>query len=195
MSDPLPAPWDAFLAEIDDRLQRPIELHCLGGFVLLVRFGLPRPTYDVDFIAGVPKDTALELVDLAGKGTALASKHRLYVDLVTVGEFPEDYEEHLIDLATPSLHRLRLRTLAPHDLILAKLTRNSPKDHYDVRFLAEKGQLDATVLEARYREHLRPYLLTTERHDLTLSIWLETIREVEQQRDACRTKDDGDRER
>jgi hypothetical protein len=198
MTDALPAPWDAFLTEIDASLQRAIELHCLGGFVLHARFDLPRPTYDVDFIVAIPNDAPLQLVALAGKGTPLAKKHNLYLDKVNLGFYPDDYEDRLTDLATPQFHSLKLRAMEPHDLVLAKLNRNSPKDQYDVRFLAEKGQLEASVLEARYREHLRPYLLTTERHDLTLSIWMETIREVEQQRDAFRTnqrREKGDSER
>ena len=184
MTDSLPAPWTRFLVDVDATLDRPVEIHCLGGFVLLVRFGLPRPTFDVDFIVGIPTDAPSHLIDLAGKGTPLAREHGLYLDKVNIGFYPDDYEDRLIDLVTPELHHLKLRALEPHDLILAKITRNSLKDAHDVRFLAEKGQLDASLLETRYREHLRPYLLTTERHDLTLSIWLETIREVEREQAA-----------
>ncbi len=43
----LPPPWDTFLAEVDARLSQPVEIHCLGGFVLHVMFGLPRPTADI----------------------------------------------------------------------------------------------------------------------------------------------------
>jgi hypothetical protein len=182
MTDSLPANWRGFLQDIDATLHRPVELHCLGGFVLLVRFGLPRPTYDVDFIVAIPNDTSIQLVELAGKGTPLAQKHALYLDRVTVSDFPDDYEDRLIDLATPELQSLKLRTLEPHDLVLAKLTRNSPKDVHDVQFLAEQGVLDPSLLEVRYHLQLRPYLLTTERHDLTLELWLEVIRNTQHQR-------------
>jgi hypothetical protein len=46
--------WRAFLAEVDSKLLAPVELHCLGAFVLGVCYGLPRPTADVDYIAAIP---------------------------------------------------------------------------------------------------------------------------------------------
>ncbi len=40
----VPSPWNRFLAELDARLPEPITLHCIGGFVVSVLYGLPRPT-------------------------------------------------------------------------------------------------------------------------------------------------------
>jgi hypothetical protein len=174
----LPPPWDAFLGEVDAELSQAVEIHCLGGFVLHVLFNLPRPTADIDFVSAAPTSAANELLRIAGPGTPLAKKHRLYLQLVTVSDFPDDYEARLIDIAPRTLSNLRLRALSPEDLLLAKLTRNSPKDVHDVRFLAEKGAIDPTVLKERYQEHLRPYLANVERHDLTLDLWLEEIEAV-----------------
>lgn len=181
-SDPLPLPaqWSKFLVAVDELLDHPVELHCLGGFVLLTRFGSPRATYDLDFIASVPNDAPSLLLAGAGKNTPLAQQHGgLYLERVTIGIYPDSYDERLVDLVTPQLRHLRLRTLEPHDLILAKIGRNSLKDRHDLHFLAEKGLLDASVLEARYHKELRPYLLVPERDDLTLSLWLEEVRDVQ----------------
>ena len=49
-------PWRQFLAEVDQLLATPVELHCLGGFVITECYGLPRPTSDVDYIAVRPLD-------------------------------------------------------------------------------------------------------------------------------------------
>jgi hypothetical protein len=171
----LPSPWDAFLAEVDARRSQPTEIHCLGGFVLRVMFGLPRSTADVDCISAAPVSAGNELLEIAGKGTPLANKHRLYLQLVTVSDFPDDYDTRLIDIAPGVLPKLRLRALSPDDLVLAELTRNSPKDIHDVRFLAERGALDPKVIKERYETHLRPCLANTERHDLTLRLWLGEI--------------------
>ena len=46
--------WKVFLTEVDAHLPAPVELHCLGGFVLAVCYELPRPTGDVDYIAAIP---------------------------------------------------------------------------------------------------------------------------------------------
>ena len=71
--------------------------------------------------------------------------------------------------------RLRLFALEAHDLALSKLERNSARDREDVRFLARVVPLDTEELEARYRKELRPYLANTDRHDLTMRLWLEML--------------------
>jgi hypothetical protein len=35
-------PWRAFLREADEALFEPITLHCLGGFVATICYGLDR---------------------------------------------------------------------------------------------------------------------------------------------------------
>jgi hypothetical protein len=72
----LPPHWKAFLKEVDGRLDTPVELHCLGGFVLATAHGLPRPTGDVDYIAAIPSDTLADLERIAGLGSALAKSMR-----------------------------------------------------------------------------------------------------------------------
>lgn len=50
-----PLPWSAFLDELDQAISEPIELHCVGGFVVSLLYGLPRPTGDVDYVAAIPR--------------------------------------------------------------------------------------------------------------------------------------------
>jgi hypothetical protein len=177
----LTEPWNTFLREIDRQLEHEIVIHCLGGFVLAALFDLPRPTADIDYVAAAPANRSPELLTLAGAGTPLAKQHGLYVQFVTVADLPDDYEDRLIDITPRSLSKLRLRALSPEDLLLAKLTRNSPKDIYDVRFLAEHGAVDPNLFRKLYRDHLRPYLVNTEKHDLTADLWLEEIEGASQQ--------------
>lgn len=51
----LPKPWEAFLTELDGLLSEPIELHCIGGFALVVGYGLPRATKDLDYRTVIPR--------------------------------------------------------------------------------------------------------------------------------------------
>jgi len=44
-----PTPWAEFLEELDALHLEPAQLHCIGGFVLSVFYGLPRPTGDIDY--------------------------------------------------------------------------------------------------------------------------------------------------
>jgi hypothetical protein len=36
----LPHPWNEFLAELDEQLKEPVDLHCIGGFVCTYFYGL-----------------------------------------------------------------------------------------------------------------------------------------------------------
>jgi hypothetical protein len=60
-----PLPWSAFLDELDQAISEPIELHCIGGFVVSLLYGLPRPTGDVDYVAAIPRYRTEELEQLA----------------------------------------------------------------------------------------------------------------------------------
>jgi hypothetical protein len=39
---PLPSPWKEFLSEIDSMLKEPLQLHCIGGFVICYFYGTTR---------------------------------------------------------------------------------------------------------------------------------------------------------
>jgi hypothetical protein len=169
----LPLRWGEFLRDADELLDTSVELHCLGGFVLAALYGLPRPTGDVDYIAAIPSETVTGLEQIAGRGSALNKKHGLCFQYVTVADVPEDYADRLTELFPSYFSRLRLLALDVHDLVLAKLVRNSPVDLEDAKFLAEIGRLDKTILKQRYEKELRPNLANERRHDLTLKLWLE----------------------
>jgi hypothetical protein len=169
----LPPGWAAFLKEVDHLLAAPVELHCLGGFVLAAGYGLPRPTADLDYIAAKPSENAAGFESIAGKDSPLARRRGLYFQYVAVADVPEDYEERLSDLLPGQFSRLHLRALEVHDLILAKLVRNSPVDFEDAKFLARTGKLEEKVLKKRYEKEFRPNLANEGRHDLTLQLWIE----------------------
>jgi len=108
MPNRIEEPWLSFLQDVDRRLREPVEVHCLGGFVLAVLSKLPRPTGDVDFIEARPGPACEELLKIAGEGAPLASKHSLHFQRVTVAVYPARYETRLIDITPRSLRKLRL---------------------------------------------------------------------------------------
>ncbi len=113
---------------------------------------------------------------IAGAGSALHRRHRVYLDAVTVATPPENYKARLVPMFPGTLRRLRLLALEAHDLALTKLERNMERDRDDVQQLALAGYLKPETLSARYRSELRPNLAAHEaRHDLTLRLWLETF--------------------
>lgn len=169
----IPEPWLSFAHDVDRLLRRPVEVHCLGGFALMVLCALPRPTGDVDFIDARPVGAAVDLLGIAGEGSELAGRYHLRFHQVTVAEFPERYALRLIDITPAGIDRLHLRAFEVHDLALAKLGRNSPRDREDVAFLVRKGMLDRRLFQERFDAELRPHVLNEARHSSTLSLWLE----------------------
>lgn len=127
-SEQLHEPWRSFLRAIDTQLSGSTEIHCLGGFVVAEYYGLVRPTSDVDIIQVRGASTAADVLRIGGKGSALAKKHRVYIDIVTVADVPERYEERLIDVYAEEFRDLRIRVFERHDLALAKLGRNQDSD-------------------------------------------------------------------
>jgi hypothetical protein len=145
----------------------------LGGFVLAALYGLPRPTADIDYIAALPGEEAENIQAVAGPESALAKKHKVHVQHVTVADYPEDYEGRLQEIFPRRFTNLCLLALDPHDIVLSKLTRNSPVDDSDVEFLVRRGVLDPAVLRERYEKELRPNIFNQQKHDTTLKLWLD----------------------
>ena len=173
-SPELPNPWRAFLVDVDRRLPRAIEIHCLGGFVAALYYDLPRPTNDLDYVEVVPHDAMATVQEIAGIASPLARKHRVHFQYVGVASLPDSYEDRLTQLFPGQFRRLRLFALDPHDLALSKLTRNSPVDREDIAQLAKAVPLDARLLRARYRRELRPIIIgDPEQHDRTLEMWIQ----------------------
>ncbi len=176
-SKSIPEPWQSFLSDIDASLHEDVELHCLGGFVVTVLYDLARPTADVDVIAITPRSEIESVMSLAGQGSDLHRKHKVYLQLVGVATVPESYEERLTEIFPGGFKHLRLLALDPYDLALSKLERNTQRDRDDVKHLARTVPFELDKLKYRYQTELRPYLGNAEREDLTLQLWVEAIEE------------------
>jgi hypothetical protein len=168
-------PWRAFLADLDAELSGPIELHCLGGFVVTQLYGVAgRETADIDFLAARMKPDTVDLEALAGLHSQLHRRFRLYLQHVTVVTPPCDYERRLVRMFPAAQWRnLTLLALDATDLALSKLERNSDRDRDDFLRLVKAGLIDRTAFQQRYAEELRPYLLARhEWHDQTFALWI-----------------------
>jgi uncharacterized nucleotidyltransferase DUF6036 len=168
-----PSPWAEFLGELDALLPARVKVHCIGGFVVSLYYGLPRPTGDIDFFSALPINFVNDLEAIAGAGSALAKKYKVHFQHVAVNSTPENYEERLVEMFPGRFRKLQLYAPDPYDLILSKLERNSLKDRDDVEYLARTCHLKPEVLRERYEEELRPNLANETRHDLTLRLWLD----------------------
>lgn len=136
---------------------------------------LPRPTVDVDCLTVIPMDMAAPLHSSAGEGSALHKRYGVNIQRVGIVTVPENYSDRLTLMFPTAFRKLSLLGLEAHDLALSKLERNSARDREDIRYLARAAPLDLSVLERRYQVELRPYLANTNRHDLTMRLWMEML--------------------
>lgn len=89
----LPRPWRAFLSDVDRLLPRPVEIHCVGGFVAAFYYDLGGPTGDLDYVEVVPHEATARVQEIAGRESALAKKHHLCFQHVGVASLPDSYAE------------------------------------------------------------------------------------------------------
>jgi hypothetical protein len=167
----LPSPWKEFLSEIDSRLNEPLGLHCIGGFVICYFYGLPRITGDIDYYTSVPAN--INLIEVAGDGSALAEKYKIRLHHIAFVNMPEDYETRLTEMFPGMFKHLRLFAPDPYDYILSKLERNASKDRDDAGYIFKTQKLNSQTLHERYQKELRPYLARENWHDKTLELWIE----------------------
>ncbi len=172
MPDDLPSPWIEFLTELDQMLEASLELHCIGGFILVYFYGLPRSTGDIDYYSAVPAN--VNLPEMAGEGSTLHKKHKVALHKVAVTTLPENCANRLTEMLPGQFTNLRLFVPDPYDCILSKLDRNSTKDRDDAQYLFQTQELDVQTLRHRYDSELRGLLMgPDDRHDKTLELWIE----------------------
>ena len=174
MSHDLPSPWREFLSEVDGQLPEVVVLHCHGGFVAAMHYGLPRPTADLDYLAIAPGNAQGLIEELAGQASQLTKKYGVYLQHVPLTSAPESYEERMTALFQGQFKHLHLFALDPYDLALSKLSRNIAVDREDVEYLAKTIPLDPQVLRQRYSDELRPIMIGDVKvHNQTLDMWIE----------------------
>jgi Nucleotidyltransferase of unknown function (DUF6036) len=170
--DGLPSPLREFLSELDESLSEPLELHCIGGFVLVYFYGYPRTTGDIDYCSAVPANLNLE--EVARQGSPLHKKYGVWLHRVAVANLPEEYQTRLTEMVPGEFSHLKLLVPDPYDCILSKLQRGSGKDRDDADYLFRSQKLDAGLLRERYEKELRHNLIgNVEWHDGTLKLCIE----------------------
>ena len=182
MPPDLAQPWRGFLTELDGLVGHEVRLHCCGGFVVTMRYGLARTTADLDVLSILPTEDQRALATAAGKGSTLHKTHGIYLDVVTVATYPDSYEERLTEMYPGAFRHIHLLALDPYDLALTKLTRNADRDRSDVEYLGTVVPLDVAVLRERYQNEMRSYVGVPEREDLTLELWIDIIQEAQRAR-------------
>ncbi len=142
-------PWCSFLRELDELLKGPVELRCLGGFVVTQQYGIGRETADIDFLAVTAQSPEDDIEALAGLRSKLHRKYRLYMQYVGIATPPVGYATRMNRMfpLSPWKH-LRLFALDATDIALSKLERNADRDREDVVRMAVPGTSSLTCSDS-----------------------------------------------
>lgn len=173
-----PSPWKEFLQDLDAVATEACRLPCFGGFAVTLEYGISRLTSDIDVLDVAPPRMVALLMKEGGKGSPLAIKHKVYLDIVGIANAPYDYESRLRPMYPGAFQKIHLLVMDPYDVALTKLKRDSDKDFQDVLQLAEKIPFDLDLFEKRYKEELRDNTTgKPEDNDRTFYRWKEAILE------------------
>src|ERR1017187_4222785 len=74
------ATWFSFLSDLDAQLREDVDLHCMGGSVVSQYYDCARETADLDVLGVVPVQATNQIEALAGKGSPLYRKYRVYLE-------------------------------------------------------------------------------------------------------------------
>ena len=150
------------LKDFTDRMGTPYAV--MGGISVRV-YGIPRPTYDVDFTAAIPRERLAEFYgEIRSLGYTLPQQYesgsvdevagmplvkvRLYLEHrgVDVDVFlaESEFQKQLLKRRRrEELDGLSINFVSPEDLILLKLLASRPRDIADIGdVLFTQGQLD-----------------------------------------------------
>lgn len=127
------------------------QLRIVGSTALFAQTDWRRGTKDSDAVHTWDFNPAVHarLIALAGPGSALALRHRVYLEFVGEGLLllPEDPLWH----PWLTLAHLDVQVLDPIDVAVAKLARLHRDDLLDIEAMVERGRVSHAALVARFR--------------------------------------------
>lgn len=153
------APIDAFLRDVDraltGTLTERLTLHVIGSTALMLQVDYQRGTKDSDILEMTALDPVIRraLLDVAGPGTALHVRHRLYLDIVANGVpfVPHAPRWHRAAALSRTLQHLDLEVLDVVDVVVSKLKPFRPQDREDIAAMVDRRFIEHAALVERFR--------------------------------------------
>lgn len=147
-----------------------VRLRIIGSAALLLQTDYQRGTKDSDVLetAELKGSTAARLTELAGKGTHLSLRHRMYVDIVgsALPFMPQEPTWRRLDSLSQTLKHLEVEALDVTDVVVSKLKRFLPHDRADIVAMIERDLVAHEALIERFRSAVDSYLLDARAEDL-----------------------------
>jgi len=155
---PTASPIEDFLVAIDQAWTGgpgpKIRLRVLGSAALMLQADYVRGTKDSDVLetADLTPEIKTQLLALAGKETALATTHHMYLDIVPRGLpfLPMVPAWHPLAALSQKLTHFEVEVLGVVDTVTSKLKRFSANDQADIKAMVERDLVEHSVLVERF---------------------------------------------
>jgi hypothetical protein len=181
-------PWSpirAFLLDIDQAWDRPaaarIPLQVIGSTALMLLAEYERGTKDSDILKATRLTEPIQqrLLELAGPGSRLHRKHRLYLDFVAPGItfLPRPPRFHPVPDLETALRHFDVQALDVVDTVVGKLKRFAANDLSDIQAMVDLDLVDHAQLLERFRSAVEGYSMDARAEDLR--IYLRNLNRVE----------------
>ena len=132
-----------------------VTLHILGSTALMLQADYLRGTSDSDVLETKELDaqTKHQLLALAGRGTELHTKHRIYIDVVANGIpfLPQVPIWHPRVLPSPSLLHVDVMVLDVVDVVVSKLAPFRTHDRDDIAAMIDRELVPHAEFVTRFR--------------------------------------------
>ena len=149
-----------------ERLRLPI----IGAGALLLQTSYERLTKDSDVLetAEIDEGVRSQFEDLAGKGSRLRQRHKLYLDIVRPGLplLPQRPNWVPIPELTASLTHFQIEALHVVDVVVSKLKRFNANDQSDIQAMVDRELVPRDLLVDRFRSAVDAFSLDARAEEL-----------------------------
>lgn len=151
--------FETFFQEVDRAWRWPSahkqRLRLLGSAALMLQTNYERGTKDSDVLQTVDlsSETRARLVAVAGRDSALYTRHRCYLDIVANGLplLPQIPRWHALPTLTESLQHFDIEVLDVVDVVVTKLKRFNANDVSDIAAMIERNLVSHGALVGRFQ--------------------------------------------
>lgn len=165
---------EAFLRDVDRTWRGPVNvrtrLRIIGSTALMLQADYTRGTKDSDVLETdtLSKQTQNSLLQIAGPGSVLHQRHKLYLDIVQNGLpfLPQVALCHLLPDLNGALQQIEIEVLDIADVVVSKLKRFSVHDQSDIAAMVDMGLVEHPRLIARFQSAVAVYGMDTRGDDL-----------------------------
>jgi hypothetical protein len=147
-----------------------ITLRIIGSTALMLQADYERGTKDADVIetAALSAESRTRLLALAGEGTPLAGRHRMYVQVVgsAVPFLPQVPRYHTQSELNATLRHFAVEVLDVVDVIVSKIKRLNRDDLADIEAMVDLDRVPHDALIDRFRAAVEWFLMDARAEDL-----------------------------